>query len=132
MTTTIHPQTFTAPGGEEMVILTRAEYDALIELAADAEEDAADAAIFAERMEALSNGEDSVLPVEVSVEISRGASRLKAIRKWRGKSQVEIAEAVGIAQSYLSSLESGARKMTDDLIDRFASALDVPKAWVAP
>ncbi|KQU92849.1 helix-turn-helix transcriptional regulator [Devosia sp. Root105] len=131
MATTINLQTFTAPGGEEMVILTRAEYDALVDLASDAEEDAADAAIYAERKAALERGDDSILPVEVSAEIGRGASRLKAIRKWRGKSQVEIAEAVGIAQSYLSSLETGTRAMTDDLADRFAVALDVPKEWVA-
>ncbi len=46
------------PGGEEMVILPRAEYDALADLAADAEEDAADAAIYAERMAALKRGEE--------------------------------------------------------------------------
>ena len=44
---------------------------------------------------------------------------------------MEIAEEVGIAQSYLSSLETGTRAMTDDLADRFAVALDVPKEWVA-
>lgn len=125
-------QTFIAPGGEEMVILTKSDYDALVDLASDAEEDAADAAIYAERKAALDRGDDSVLPAEVSAEITRGASRLKAIRKWRGKSQVEIAEAVGIAQSYLSSLETGTRAMTDDLVDRFATALDVPREWVAP
>ncbi|WP_421758793.1 helix-turn-helix domain-containing protein [Devosia sp.] len=129
--TTITPQTFIAPGGEEMVILTRAEYDALCDLAADAEEDAADASVYAVRKAALERGDDTVLPAEVSAAIHRGASRLKAIRKWRGKSQVEVAEALGIAQSYLSALEGGDRRMTEDLVDKFATEFDVPKAWVA-
>ena len=124
-------RTFVTPGGEEFVILPRAEYDELARLAADAEEDAADAALFAERMAALAEGTDAVLPLEVSAELHKGASRLRALRKWRGKSQVDIAATLGIAQSYLSALEAGDRRLTDDLAARMAAALDVPLNWVA-
>ena len=123
-------QTFTSPSGDEMVIISRAEYDALIEAAADAAEDAADAEIYAERKAALERGDDAALPAEVSAEVLKGASVLKAIRKWRGKNQTEIAEAVGIAQSYLSALESGSRRLTGDLVPKFADALGVPGVWI--
>ncbi len=36
-----------------------------------------------------------------------GDSLLKALRKWRGKTQVDLASSAGIAQSYISDLESG-------------------------
>jgi len=123
-------QTFTTPSGDEMVILPRAEYDALIEAAADAAEDAADARIYDERKAALTAGADEVVPAEVSAFITKGDSLLKAVRKWRGKSQVETAELVGIAQSYLSALENGDRNMTADLAQKFATAFDVPVKWI--
>lgn len=123
-------QVFKTPSGDEMVILTKTEYDALIEAAADAAEDAADAAIYQQRKADLDSGFDTVLPAEVSMAILRGDSRLKAIRKWRSKSQVEISEAVGIAQSYLSAIEAGDRRLTSDLVPKFAAALDVPALWI--
>lgn len=124
-------QTFKTPSGDEMVILTRADYDALIDAAADAAEDAADAAIYAQRRAALLAGDDAVLPAEISAAIHKGASRLNAIRKWRGLGQVELAEAVGIAQGHLSDLENGRRNITADLVQRLADKLDVPALWLA-
>lgn len=123
-------QTFTTPSGDEMVILSRQEYDDLIEALADAAEDAADVRIYDERKAALAAGADEVLPAEVSALITKGDSLLKAVRKWRGKNQVETAELVGIAQSYLSALENGDRNMTAELAQKFATAFDVPVKWI--
>jgi DNA-binding transcriptional regulator YiaG len=125
-------QTFVSPSGDEMVILTRAEYDALVEAAAEVAEDAADAAIYAQRKAALARGDDQVLPAEVSAEIHRGASRLRAIRLWRRLNQTELAVRTGIGQSYLSALEAGTRRLSDELAEKFAAALDVPASWVTP
>jgi len=94
------------------------------------EEDAADAAIYAQRKADLAAGKDGVLPVEVSSFVRRGDSRLKAIRKWRGLGQVELAEAVDTSQGYLSDIENGKRKVTAELAARLAKALDVPVAWI--
>lgn len=124
-------QTIKSPSGEEMVVLPRAEYDALLAAAAEAEEDAADAAIYAERKAALASGGDSVLPVEVSAAVHRGDSRLKAIRKWRGISQIELAEALNTSQGYVSDLENGKRKVPAELAPRLAEMLDVPTAWIS-
>lgn len=125
-----HIQTFKTPSGEEMVILPRSEYDALLDAAAEAVEDADDLAIGLARKADLAAGRDTVLPPEVSARVHRGDSRLKAIRKWRGLGQVELAEAAGIAQGHLSDIEKGRRNLTADLAGRMAEHLDVPADWL--
>lgn len=124
-------QKIKSPSGDEMVVMPLAEYNALVAAAAEAEEDAADAAIYAERKAALAAGTDAVLPPEVSAAVHRGDSRLKAIRKWRGTGQVELAEAVGTSQGHLSDIENGRRKVTAELAERLAKVLDVPAGWIA-
>lgn len=123
--------TFVSPSGDEMVILSRAEYDTLVAAAAEAGEDAADAALYAQRKAALLAGKDDRLPPEVGALIHRGDSRLKAIRKWRGLGQVELAAAAGIVQGHLSDIENGRRSLTPDLAARLAAKLDVPLLWLA-
>ena len=98
---------------------------------AETEEDAADTAIYDERKAALERGDDSILPVEVSNEVLRGASRLTAIRKWRSKSPAELADAAGMSKTRLTSLEAGTTTPTDAEAGRLAAALDVPAQWVA-
>lgn len=100
------PQFIHAPGGDEMVVLTRADYDDLVARAAEADEDEADAALFDERMADLKAGRDVVLPAEVSRLVLKGATLPRALRKWRGLTQVQLAEMTGLAQSYLSELEA--------------------------
>lgn len=118
------------PAGEEMVVLSRADYDALVAAAADAEEDEADIALFDERMAALKDGRDAVLPQEVSASMLKGATLLKAVRKWRGITQVQLAEHTGLAQSYLSELEAeGGKKGAREAWLKIAGALDVPADW---
>jgi Helix-turn-helix len=45
------------------------------------------------------------LPEAVSAAILKGDCVLKARRNWRGLTQVQLAEAVGIGQGFLSELE---------------------------
>ena len=77
------PQIIRTPSGEELVVLPRAEYEALLERADREAEDADDVAIYDARKAELAAG-GAVLPPEVSAAILRGESRLKAIRTWRG------------------------------------------------
>ena len=100
------PQIIRTPNGEELVVLPRAEYEALIERADHEAEDAEDVAIYDARKAELAAG-GVVLPPEVSAAILRGDSRLKAIRNWRGETQLHLNFKTGIAQGYLSDLESG-------------------------
>ena len=125
------PQIIRAPGGDEMVVLTRADYDDLVARAAEADEDAADAALFSDRMADLKTGRDVVLPAEVSGAMLKGATLLRALRKWRGVTQVQLAETTGLAQSYLSELEAqGGKKGTAEAWTKIAQALDVPTDWL--
>jgi hypothetical protein len=125
------PQTITTPGGETLVILPLAEYEALVDAAADAEENAADIAAYDEAKGALAAGEESLLPPEVCKLILNGDSRLKAIRKWRGLQQSDVAAQAGIGQGYLSDLEHGKRAGAQETLTKVARVLDVPESWIA-
>jgi DNA-binding Xre family transcriptional regulator len=124
------PQMITTPQGEELVLLSRAEFDRLRALAAEAEEDAADVAAYDAVVTDLAAGRDSPLPAEVSALLLRGASLVAALRKWRGVRQTDLAECAGVSQGYLSDLESGRRKGATDTLGAIAKALDVPASWL--
>ena len=121
------PQIIRTPGGEELVVLPRAEYEALLARADHEAEDADDVAIYDARKAA---GE-GVLPPEVSAAILRGESRLKAIRNWRGETQLHLSFKTGIGQGYLSDLESGRRTGTPETIAKLTQALGVPVEWLS-
>ncbi|WP_298215697.1 helix-turn-helix transcriptional regulator [Acidocella sp.] len=123
------PQIIRSPSGEELVVLPRAEYEALLERADHEAEDADDVAIYDARKAELAGGD--VLPPEVSAAILRGDSRLKAIREWRDKTQLHLAFKTGIGQGYLSDLESGRRTGTPETIAKLAEALNVPVEWLS-
>jgi helix-turn-helix protein len=124
------PQIIRTPGGEELVVLPRAEYEALLARADHGTEEADDVAIYDARKAELAIG-GVVLPVEVSAAILRGESRLKAIRNWRGETQLHLKVTTGIGQGYLSDLESGRRTGTPETIAKLAKALDVPVEWLS-
>ena len=124
------PQIIRSPSGEELVVLPRAEYEALLERADRGAEDADDVAIYDARKAELAAG-DGVLPPEVSAAILRGDSRLKAIRKWRDETQLHLEFKTGIGQGYLSDLENGRRTGTPETIAKLAEALNVPVEWLS-
>jgi hypothetical protein len=124
------PQIIRTPSGEELVVLPRAEYEALLERAHHETEDAEDVAIYdARKAELATSG--VVLPPEVSAAILRGDSRLKAIRNWRNETQLHLNFLTGISQGYLSDLESGRRTGTPETIAKLAEALNVPVEWLS-
>ena len=124
------PQIIRTPAGEELVVLPRADYEALVERADHEAEDAEDVAIYDARKAELAAG-GGILPPEVSAAILRGDSRLKAIRNWRGETQLHLTFKTGIAQGYLSDLENGRRRGTSDTIAKLAQALNVPAEWLS-
>ena len=124
------PQIIRTPDGEELVVLPRADYEALVERADHEAEDAEDVAIYDARKAELAAG-GGILPQEVSAAILRGHSRLKAIRNWRGETQLHLTFKTGIAQGYLSDLENGRRRGTSDTIAKLAQALNVPAEWLS-
>jgi DNA-binding XRE family transcriptional regulator len=124
------PQIIRTPEGEELVVLPRADYEALLERADRESEDADDIAIYDARKAELAAG-GGVLPPEVSAAVLRGESRLKAVRNWRGETQLHLTFKTGIAQGYLSDLENGRRRGTSDTIAKLAQALNVPVEWLS-
>lgn len=116
------------PSGDEMVILPRAEFDALVRAVEEAEEDAADIAAYDAAKADIAGSER--LPFEVSRHILKGVGLLKALRLWRKLSQMELANAIGTSQGFLSDLENGRRRMTRNVARKLAAALDVPESWL--
>jgi ribosome-binding protein aMBF1 (putative translation factor) len=114
------------PGGDDLAVLPRNEYDRLIALAAEAQEDASASRVVRNSMRALKEGRDVVLPKSVADRLANGNNAVRVIREWRGMIQGELAVAVGISQNYLSEIETGRRKGPAELQKKFARALGVP------
>lgn len=123
-------QIIKTPGGEELVVLPRAEYERLAARAAEADEDAADVAAYDAAKAEFEAAGGVALPPELSALVLKSKSRLAAARKWRGLSQDELADKAGIAQGYLSDLETRRRSGTEATITRLAKILDVPARWI--
>ena len=115
-----------SPHGEDMVLLSRADYDELIRVAEEAAEDAADIAAYDA---AVAEGIELV-PVEVSQHLMKGTGLLKAYRLWRNLSQVELAERSGTSQGHISDIEGRRRKITAELAPKLAKGLDIPERWL--
>ena len=114
------------PGGADLAVLPRIEYDRLVALAAEAQEDAAASRIVRNSTRALKEGRDVVLPKAVADRLANGDNAVRVIREWRDMIQGELAVAVGISQNYLSEIETGRRKGPAELQKKFARALGVP------
>jgi len=123
-------QTIHSPSGEEMVVLPKQEYEDLVRVAALVDEDEDDIAMFDARMAELAEGRDERLPAEVSAAMLQGDSLLRALRRWKGLTQVQLSAKTELAQGYISDLEAGRKAGSPDALSRIAVALDVDPAWL--
>jgi DNA-binding XRE family transcriptional regulator len=114
------------PGGDDLAVLSRSDYDRLVALAAEAQEDAGANRIVRNSIRALKEGREVVLPKAVVDRLANGDNPVRVIREWRDMIQGELAVAVGISQNYLSEIETGRRKGPAELQKKFARALGVP------
>jgi DNA-binding XRE family transcriptional regulator len=105
------------PGGEELVLLPRAEFEALTAALDAAEHRNALAAVTAGALETLT-GEEVAAALEE-------ATPLAFWRKRRTLTQTALAGAAGISQPYLAALEKGERKGDPALFLRLSRALRV-------
>lgn len=117
----MNAQTFITPSGETMVVLSEADFCKLV----DAAEDAGDIAAIHRFKENLAAGEEELLPAGLVDRILAGESPVRVWREHRGLSARELAEKVGIAQPYLSQLETGKREGTVETMKALADALAV-------
>jgi DNA-binding XRE family transcriptional regulator len=114
------------PDGGDLAVLPRVDYDRLIALATEAQEDAAASRIVRSSMRAVREGREVVLPKAVADRLANGENPVRVIREWRDMIQGELAVSVGISQNYLSEIETGRRKGPAELQKKFARALGVP------
>ena len=111
--------------GSEPVVLSRREFDALLARAGD--EDAEDRMTLLLAAEARAT---EPLPSAVSAALLAGESLVRALRKWRGVTQMELASAAGINQGYLSEIENGTKNATSETLAKIGKALDLPSGWL--
>lgn len=116
---------FKTTASGEVAILPRAEYERLKALEQEAGEDAGTARLVARASKEISGG-DPLLPRQVVERLANGENPIRVLRQFREWSQTELATAIGIAQNYLSDLETGKRKGPLALHQKVAKALGVP------
>ena len=117
-------QIITSPSGEQMVVLSKEEFDLMA--ANQFDEDAETVRIYRESMAAIERGDDIALPEAVWDRLEARESPVRVLRDFRAMTQKELAEAAGISQSYLSEIERGTREGTLSTIKTIAKALAVP------
>lgn len=122
-------QTITTPAGEQMVVMPRSEYDALIAQRDEAFEDGADAAAFDAAMNAMQP--QDILPADITAAILKGKGRVRAYREWRGLELAALAKAVELTEQHLSQIEAGETLLSRDTAARIAEVLDLPAGWLA-
>ena len=107
--------------GEDFVALSREAYDRLVEAA----EDAADSVAIARFEQRLAAGEEEFVPSAMVDRILAGENLVRVWREHRGLTVSALAEMAGIAQPYLSQIETGKREGTLATMKKIADALRV-------
>jgi DNA-binding XRE family transcriptional regulator len=121
----------------DTVILTRAEYEALIEQIEDAEDLATTAAAEA-REAALGKGMARAdhLPITLVKRLLEGEHPIRVWRAHRGLTREALAEQAGIAPSYLTEIETRKKPGSFDAMIKLATALQISvddiAAWLKP
>jgi DNA-binding XRE family transcriptional regulator len=110
-----------SPKGDEIVILSRDEYDRLIA----AGEDATDARTAHRVIDDVASGAETVLSESELEEFLEAKTPLAFWRKRRGMTQASLAKATGLAQGFLSEIESGQKPGTPATLKKIAEALGI-------
>ena len=111
----------TTPGGEELVLLAKDDYERLVEAA----ENLADIAAYDEAKRKLAAGEDEMIPSEIVDRLLSEEHPLRVWREYRGLNVKDLAQAAQISPSYLSQIETGRREGTLETMARLARALRI-------
>ena len=110
-----------SPNGDEIVILSRDEYDRLIA----ADEDMKDAKTARRIIEQIASGEETVLSEAELDEFLAAKTPLSFWRKKRRMTQADLAKAADIAQGFISEIESGQKPGTPATLKKIAQALNI-------
>ena len=113
--------------GEDLVVIPRRDYEALLARAGDeASEDAMTARIIEATDAKIARGEEVALPTGVWAAIESGEHPIRAIRKYRGLTQIDVAEQARLRQSYIADIEAGKKTGSAASLKAIAAALGVP------
>lgn len=111
-------QIITTPSGERLVILPEAEYQALVE-------DAEDRLALSEFRRRLAVGEEELIPAAMVDRLLSGENPIRVWREHRGLTATALADRAGIAQGYLSQIETGKREGTIETFRKLVAVLGV-------
>ncbi len=95
------------PQGDDIVILSRAEYDALTVGRRD--EDTADAARANSILADIESGAEILLTSEQASQLLSAKTPLAFWRKHRGMTQEALSKSIGVAQGFVSDIENGTK-----------------------
>jgi DNA-binding XRE family transcriptional regulator len=109
------------PKGEEIVILSRSEYDALVE----AREDAEDVAVARAALARMTAGIEDMLTSREVDALLAAPTPLAFWRKKRNKTQAALAAEASVAQGYISEIEAGRKTGDVMVLRRIAKALSI-------
>ena len=111
------------PQGDDIVILSRAEYDTLTSGRRD--EDVADAARANNILADIERGTEILLTGEQASQLLEAKTPLAFWRKHRGMTQEALSKSVGVAQGFISEIENGAKTGDVQTLAVIARALEV-------
>lgn len=112
---------FKTPNGEDMIVLSKSDYETLLERAELAEDIAA---LEAYRRK-LAAGEEEAIPEEFASRLIDGESPIRVYRELRGLSARELADQTGISAAFLSEIENGKKDGGVSTLKKIAQALAV-------
>lgn len=117
------------PKGDDIVILSRKEYDQLV---AAATEDAADAETLRRSIARVESGEEETFTSDEVDAFLAAKTPLAFFRKKRGLSQDDLAKRAGITQGYLSEIEAGHKSGDVQTLRKLADTLKVTLDSLVP
>lgn len=105
----------------EMVTISKAEYDRLCAAAADLE----DLKAYDSAMAALEAGEEDLIPSAYVNRLLNGESPLRVYRDLRGLTQAALAEQAGVHRVTVAEIETGRKQGSIDTLRKLAHYLNV-------
>ena len=112
---------FKTPNGEDMIVLSKSDYEMLLERAEFAEDLAA---VEAYRRK-LATGEEEAIPEEFANRLIDGENPIRVYRELRGLSAKELADKTGISAAFLSEIENGKKDGGVSTLKKIAQVLRV-------
>lgn len=108
-------------GKPEWAVIPFSEYKLLQE----AMEDAEDIKDIEKNLKALSEGNETAIPGEITFAILDGMNPIRAWREYKHIKMNELANKVGISAAYLSQIENNKRNPTVDTLKKISQELGI-------